>query len=276
MRPSSPSSGFVDTDIVVVGAGVIGAAAAWQLAGRGHEVLLLDRFDTGHRYGASHGSSRLLRPADVDDRHLPLAVRSWLLWRELEAETGAELLHTCGGVDHGDPARTAQLAGRLAAQEIEHRWLTADDAAARWPGLSFSGPVVHQARRSGRIHADPATSALIAAAVGHGAQVRRGVRVEAITVRGPDRVRVSTSSGVLRSRRVVVAAGAWTRELLPGSVGAAAASGDPGATGTVPAAGGQPLRGPRHRRVRVHGRPCGRPRAGRPDHRRADRSGPGR
>ena len=214
-----PAFRDVDTDIVVVGAGVIGAAAAWQLAGRGHEVLLLDRFDAGHRYGASHGSARLLRPAGMDDRHLPLALSSWSLWRELETQTGAELVHACGAVDHGEPVHTARLAERLTAHGVEHRWLTPDDAAARWPGLLFTGPVLYQAGRTGRIHADLATAALVAAAVGHGAQVRRGVRVESIAVRGPDRVRVSTSGGVLRARRVVVAAGAWTSELLPGSVG---------------------------------------------------------
>ena len=57
-------------------------------------------------------------------------------------------------------------------------------------------------------------SALTAAAIGDGATVRRRVRVHAIEVRGPSRVRLSTSTGPIRARRVVVAAGAWTAGLL--------------------------------------------------------------
>jgi sarcosine oxidase len=75
----------------VVGAGVIGAATAWQLARRGYEELLLDRFDAGHTHGASHGSSRLFRPTDVAAGRVRLALDSVPLWRELEAQTGAQL-----------------------------------------------------------------------------------------------------------------------------------------------------------------------------------------
>lgn len=216
--PFPRGSHTVDTDVVVVGAGVIGAAAAWQLAQRGFEVLLLDRFDAGHTHGASHGSSRLFRPADATTRHVRVALVSLALWRELEAQTGAQLLQLSGGVDHGDPAQTALLAEELTAHGIGHRWLTADDAADRWPGLRFSGPVLHQPDLCGRIHADLAVSALTAAAVGHGAHVQRRTRVEAITVPGPDRVRVSTAVGVIRARRVVVAVGAWTAGLVSGLV----------------------------------------------------------
>ena len=218
--PFPRGSGFrdVDTDVVVVGAGVVGAAAAWQLARRGHEVLLLDRFDAGHAHGASHGSARLFRPTEVAAPVVGPAIESAALWRELEAQTGAELLLLSGGVDHGDPARTAAVAETLTAHGIAHRWLAADAAAHRWPGLRFSGPVLYQPDRSGRIHAGLAVSALTAAAVGHGAAVRRPTRVESITVCGPDRVRVGTSSGVVRTRRVVVAAGAWTAGLVAGLV----------------------------------------------------------
>lgn len=209
----APVAAGLDTDVVVVGAGVVGAAAAWQLARRGVAVLLLDRFDAGHTHGASHGTCRLLRPVGAADRHAELAAASLPLWRELEALTGAELLHRTGGVDHGDPVRTAERAEVLAAGGMAHRWLDAEEAAARWPGLRFTGPVLHQPDRSGRIHADLAVSALTAAAIGEGAVVRRRVRVERVEVRGPQKVRLSTSGGTVRARRVVLAAGGWTAEL---------------------------------------------------------------
>ena len=49
-------------DVVVVGGGAVGAAAVWQLARRGAEVVLLEQYRPGHRRGASHGTSRAFRP----------------------------------------------------------------------------------------------------------------------------------------------------------------------------------------------------------------------
>ena len=45
-------------ETIVVGGGAMGAATAWQLARRGREVALLERFEPGHLLGASHGASR--------------------------------------------------------------------------------------------------------------------------------------------------------------------------------------------------------------------------
>src|SRR4029077_5206737 len=55
--PRSPSEGFPVqvVDHLVVGGGVMGSAAAWQLARRGRDVVLLERFAPGHVNGASHG-----------------------------------------------------------------------------------------------------------------------------------------------------------------------------------------------------------------------------
>jgi sarcosine oxidase len=213
LRPRSPL-----VDVVVVGAGVMGAATAWQLARSGRRVVLIDRFAAGHTAGASHGASRIYRQAYGAGRYLRLAAAALPLWRELEAETGAALLTVTGGVDHGEPDAVAEIAATLAAHDVPHALLDPDHARLLWPGMRFAGPVLHQPDRAGRIDADQAVAAFTAAACGLGAEMRRPVAVTGIDVRGDDLVRVHTAGGVLSARRAVVTVGAWSSGLLDGVV----------------------------------------------------------
>ena len=76
-------------DVLIVGAGVMGCAAAYQLAKDGARVLLFDQFAVGHDRGSSHGPSRIIRLAYDSLDYVALARASYALWRELEAESGA-------------------------------------------------------------------------------------------------------------------------------------------------------------------------------------------
>lgn len=133
-------------DHLVVGGGVMGSAAAWQLARRGRDVVLLERFAPGHAHGASHGTSRIYRTTYAEPEYLDLAQEALALWREVEDETGTELLAVTGGVSHGrrDGAaerRADAIGAAFAARGIEHEWLDPAAAAERWPGLRPSrGP----------------------------------------------------------------------------------------------------------------------------------------
>ncbi|HEY2985262.1 MAG TPA: FAD-dependent oxidoreductase, partial [Jatrophihabitantaceae bacterium] len=79
---------LVQADVVVVGGGVMGSAAAWRLAARGADTVLLERFEPGHVRGASHGASRIFRFAYPDPFYVELAVRALPHWRDVEAATG--------------------------------------------------------------------------------------------------------------------------------------------------------------------------------------------
>ncbi|WP_433559054.1 FAD-dependent oxidoreductase [Pseudonocardia xinjiangensis] len=214
--PRSARTGVVD--VVVVGGGVVGAAAAWQLAGRGREVLLLEQSGTGRARGVTYGSAEIYRQTYAAEPHVRLAAAALPLWREVEAQTGAALLQITGGVDHGDPWRTRTIAESLAARGVAHEWLDGGEASRRWPGMVFSGPVLHQPDRAGRVHAGHAVAALTAAAVAHGAVIQRSTPATAIAVRGDDLVEVGTPRGPVRARRAVVAVGAGTADLLAGLV----------------------------------------------------------
>ena len=86
-------------DTIVCGLGAMGSAALYQLAKRGNKVLGLDRFSPPHDNGSSHGESRIIRQAIGEgEEYVPLALRSYELWREIENETGKKLLTITGGL----------------------------------------------------------------------------------------------------------------------------------------------------------------------------------
>ena len=218
MSAPHPPTGPVVVDAVVVGGGVMGAAAAWQLARRGREVVLLERFGPAHTRGASHGTSRIYRQTYLAAPYVRLAEEALALWQELEAETGAALLTITGGVDHGDPRRTGELARSLAVHGIAHHWLDPDDAALRWPGMRFDGPALVQPDRSGRLHADHAVAALTTAAGRLGAEVRHNSPATGIRVRSDPLVQIDTPPRAVLGPSAVVAVGAWTAGMLDGLV----------------------------------------------------------
>jgi sarcosine oxidase len=193
---------------VVVGGGAMGAATAWWLARAGREPVLLEQFTPAHTRGSSHGASRIFRFAYPLPRYVRMAVLALPLWRELETDTGASLLETTGGVDHGDDIGVQAIAEAMDGQGVPYEFLTADAAAERWPGMRFGGDVLYQPD-AGRCHADDTVRALLDAAVRHGAEARFGHAVTSIALQHDDVVVRTADDEEYRVSVVVVAAGAW-------------------------------------------------------------------
>lgn len=202
-------------DVIVIGGGLVGSSAAWRLAERGRSVVQLEQYGPGHNHGASHGTSRIYRQAYDDRLYTTLAAQALPLWRELENATDIGFLELTGAVDHGLPRAILTKARILAEADIKGEILTPAEAFARWPGLRFDTTVLHH-RDAGRLHADRAVSALKGGAVIKGAEVRHDVRVRAVAEASYG-VDVVTEGGTLAARHVVIAAGAWTTELIDGS-----------------------------------------------------------
>ncbi|HEU4487736.1 MAG TPA: FAD-dependent oxidoreductase [Actinomycetota bacterium] len=200
-------------DVVVVGAGVMGAATAWWLTRSGATTLLIERFHIGHNRGSSHGSSRIFRLSYPDTRYVRMAQEALELWRQAEAESGEELLLTTGGLDLGPgiEANHAALAECGASSEM----LTEQELKSRFEFLNCAGPGLFQAD-SGIVRAERAWSTFAAMACDRGAKLVEGTVVERVEASAEGAI-VHTVAGRIECRACVVTAGAWAQGLLAGA-----------------------------------------------------------
>lgn len=200
--------------VVVVGAGVMGSAAAWALARRGVAVTLIERFEAGHDRGSSHGASRVFRLAYPAPLYSALARTALAGWRAIEEEAATQLLTRTGGIDLGDPGPLDGIASVLRSIEAPFEFLSAADASTRWPGMRIEGEVLYQPD-SGVLDADACVAAFQQRAAAHDAELRFNEQVIALRPH-PGHVGVETSTQEIDADIVVVTAGAWVTSLLDG------------------------------------------------------------
>ena len=191
----------------------MGSAAAWQLARRGVDVVLLERFGPGHPNGSSHGASRIFRFAYPDEGYVRMAIEALPLWRELEQDSGEVLLETTGGLDIGPPSSgIADVEAALTACGATSERVAVADAADRWPGIAADGDeVVLWQPDAGRIWAERTVAALQAQATHHGAEVRYHEPVVSLSV---ETGHARTDADEYLAESIVVCAGAWLPTLV--------------------------------------------------------------
>ncbi len=203
-------------DLIVVGAGLAGSAAAWAASARGLSVVVLEAFGPGHRKGSSHGSARIFRRAYPDPLYVRLTGQAGELWRRLEDESGEQLLLMTGGLDFGAERDPGHLHAVLTSCGVPAALLSPEEAAERWPCFSFddTGPVMFHAD-SGVLDPERAMGAMLRLAAGRGADVRFDTPVTRLeVVRGGDGMIAHTDSGAFTAPVAAVTAGGWLPPLL--------------------------------------------------------------
>jgi sarcosine oxidase len=203
-------------DVAVIGAGAMGSAAAWRLARSGRSVVVLEQHRQGHLLGASHGATRNLSAAYLGTGYQHLLTEARSLWAELEDEAGVQLIDWVGLVQHGEQGPLRELRAVHERVGVRSELLDRADAESRWTGMRFAGPVLltHDA---GRIRAADSLRALRERAQAHGAVFEYERPVRRVEL-GTEPI-VHTDAESYRCGHVVVTAGAWTRRVLPESVG---------------------------------------------------------
>ena len=186
--------------VAVVGAGIMGSATARALARAGQEVTLFEQFRIGHDRGSSHGRSRIVRLAYPEIEFVELARDAFAGWRELERESGVELLELNGLLELVDDAVHGSR-DALEAAGVHYELLEAAEVGARWPVGVPSGWTALFQPEAGIVRADLAHRALIDDAVTHGVRLEEQTRVDSLDAIDAD--------------VVVVTAGSWVKRFFP-------------------------------------------------------------
>lgn len=210
----------------MVGLGAMGSATLYQLAKRGIRVVGIDRFDPPHANGSSHGDTRITRRAVGEgDAYAPFVIKSHDIWRELEADTGEQLLTECGTLimasadqpnsHHGKPDFLGKSIRCAEKHGIDHEVLSVNAIRARFPHYRQLRPddIGYFEPGGGYVFPERCIAAQLRRAEELGAQLMRNTPVESIENHARS-AQINTASGPVSVEQVVVAAGAWTAPLL--------------------------------------------------------------
>jgi sarcosine oxidase len=215
--------------VVVIGLGAMGSAAAYQLAQRGVDVIGIDRFSPPHTFGSSHGDTRITRQAIGEGAaYVPLALRSQELWREIEAETRADIFTACGGLiltdgslkagHHGVEDFFASTVSAARTFGVEYEILGFEDIRSRFPQFNVTDE--HRGYYepgAGFVRPEVAVAAQLELAERHGARIHRMERVSSIEPASGG-VTVRTDRAEYGTEQVIVSAGPWISGLARSDV----------------------------------------------------------
>ncbi|HEY4410725.1 MAG TPA: N-methyl-L-tryptophan oxidase [Acidimicrobiia bacterium] len=206
-------------DVIVVGLGAMGSAAALHLARRGRRVLGLERFTPAHNRGSSHGQSRIIRQAYFEDpAYVPLVLRAYELWEDLGRGPSGPLLTTTGALMIGPPD-SELVTGSLRSAErwgLDHQMIDAAELRRRFPTFAPTPETValHEPQ-AGVLPPETAVAAHLQLASRAGAELHFSEPVVGWEADPSGAgVTVTTAVGVARADQLVICPGAWAPEVL--------------------------------------------------------------
>jgi sarcosine oxidase len=206
-------------DVIVLGLGSMGSAAAYTLAARGVDVVGVDRFVPPHERGAHAGGTRIIRMTYAEGAaYVPLLRRTYALWAALEAEAGVKLVTPTGGLNIGrlDSATVSGALDSAREHGLAYELLDADAIRSRFPQFTPADDEVAVLDvAAGVLTPELAISTILDLATRTGASLRFGTAVVSYreTTSG---VSVSLADGtVLDADHLIVAPGGWAPSLFP-------------------------------------------------------------
>jgi sarcosine oxidase len=205
-------------DVIVVGLGGMGSAAAYHLAARGHRVLGLEKFGPAHDQGSSHGGSRITRQSYFESPdYVPLLLRAYELFDKLARDSGRDVITLTGGVMVGHPDSLTVAGSRRSAEHwgLAHEMLSAAELRRRFPTMNPTpDEVALYEPKAGFVRPEETVAAHLSVASAAGADLH--YHEPMVSWRGTvdGGVLVETAAGSYTAGQLVIAPGAWAPQLL--------------------------------------------------------------
>jgi sarcosine oxidase len=203
-------------DVAVIGLGAMGSAAMYHLSKQGLAVVGLDQYHPPHNLGSTHGDTRITRLAIGEgSEYVPLVKRSHQLWRDLEKETGENLFVSSGGLVLANKGNAFLQQTIASAREygIKHEILSAAAVKKEYPMFDIADDTsAFYEASAGYLFPEKIVAAHLRLAGENGATLLFESTVQKID---PEKKTIKTSEGQFRAEKIIIAAGAWTGEILP-------------------------------------------------------------
>ncbi|MUV38785.1 Sarcosine oxidase [Lentibacillus sp. JNUCC-1] len=208
----------MDADVAVIGLGTIGSMTCWNLSKKGVSVLGFEQFGIGHDRSAHGGGSRRFVVASSSMNHTAFSKESHQLYRELEEDTGQQLLSSGGTLTIGDPNtdRMKNVIKCVEAYNIPHEILDKDETKRRFPMHDlFDGEIAVFDKLGGVLRPEQIVVTAVNRSRQLGAKVYTYTKVTGIE---PDAngVTIHTDNEqTFRVGKVIISAGPWANEVYP-------------------------------------------------------------
>jgi sarcosine oxidase len=204
-------------DLIVIGLGALGSAAAYWGVRRGLNVLGLERFELGHARGASEDHSRIIRRSYASSDYVRFTRAAFEAWDEVAKESDEQLVTLTGGLDlfPREPVDDPQdYVTAMDAEGVPYEVLDAAELVRRWPAWHVAGDVtaIHQPD-AGIVAASRANAVHRRLALARGADLLAETPVLGIAEDGAS-FAVETERGTFGADAIVIAADAWMNEVL--------------------------------------------------------------
>lgn len=204
-------------DVIVLGAGTMGTAAAWALARRGVDVIAIDQFSHYNTMASHGGNTRIFRHCYFEgEKYVPWALEADRLFAGLQDRTGLELQIRVGCLDIGTEenghARNAQAAA--IAHDLPHEVLSAQAVNERFPAWNL--PEDFEANfdpEGGVLKVENVFTAFRSEIEAAGGRIVENSRVQSWSA-SDEGVQVKTADATFTGKHLIVTAGAWAGKML--------------------------------------------------------------
>ncbi|KAK4449751.1 putative peroxisomal sarcosine oxidase [Podospora aff. communis PSN243] len=222
-------------DVVVIGGGPVGLAAAYEVAKTGSSVIVLEQNNFFNQAGSSGDLARMFRTMYTENFMADLANDAMKFWDDLEKDAGSSLrwmsgLLNFGDKNYGGDTPEGTLMGpvpNLKRLDMSFKELTAKEIEERYPFKNLPPDWIGLfAPDNGVINVQLLLRSLLSLAKDYGADAKQHTRVEAIRPCQDDSsiwevytVRHETDAAIFKGRKVVIASGAYVNHVLQPSFG---------------------------------------------------------